>query len=52
MMDQHGVIIAHLGSSLGLWGEEGSIPRATGLGEIKKHTKTCVKVSIPGATGS
>ena len=51
-MDQHGVIIAHLGSSLGLWGEQVSIPRATGLCKLKKHTKTCVKVSIPGATGS
>ena len=52
MMDQHGVIIAHLGSSLGLWGEKVSIPRATGLCKFKKHTKTCVKASIPRATGS
>ena len=52
MMDQHGVIIAHLGSSLGLWGEQVNIPRGTGLWKFKKHTKTCVKVSIPGATGS
>ena len=51
-MDQHGVIIAHLGSSLGLWGEQVSIPRATGLCKFKKHTKTRVKVSIPRATGS
>ena len=51
-MDQHGVIIAHLGSSLGLWGEKVSIPRATGLCKFNKHTKTRVKVRIPRATGS
>ena len=27
MMDQHGVIIAHLGSSLGLWGEKVAVVR-------------------------
>ena len=51
-MDQHGVIIAHLGSSLGLGGEKVSIPRATGLCKFKTHTKTYVKVIIPRATGS
>ena len=28
MMDQHGVIIAHLGSSLGLWGEKVAVATA------------------------
>ena len=40
MMDQHGVIIAHLGSSLELGGEKVNIPRATGLCKFKKQKKT------------
>ena len=51
-MDQHEVIIDHLGSSLELGGEKVNILRATGLCKFKKHTKTTVKVNIPGATGS
>ena len=51
-MDKHGVIIAHLGSSLEVGGEKVNIPRATGLCKFKKHTKTGVKATIPRATGS